>query len=462
MVTQQQIPLAVNTSKQSVAGMEYAQNWFIEKTLSGKYPIVYRSCEGYVVHTDLGTPQGIKCLYVTQSQLRAFAVTASAVYEVYSSGGFAKLGDVVMSGPKVVMADNGASVVMVDGIKGYSIDLATSTVAEIVNEAFYPASSVCEQDGFLIFERKGTAQFFKTGLYNLEFDALDYATAGGKSDTVQRIISLQRQLYIFKTDSIEFWYNAGNADFPFQRSQGAFIDHGAFRYTVSTIANTAYYVGSDRTVYALLGYSPAPISTPAVTKDLKSVDLADAIGMTYSVEDHWFYVLTIPKLKKTWVYDITMQNWFVRHSSVHGRHVMNDVIRFNNKNLIADFQAGMVYELTFAAGNDNGDQLERKFILPTINYGRMFRVLHSFELDMKVGIGKPYGLDADPQGVIRISKDNGKTWGNQHQTTLGKLGEYGTRVIWRRLGSSRQFTVEVSMSANIPDIHIGGAWIGLG
>lgn len=39
-----------------------------------------------------------------------------------------------------------------------------------------------------------------------------------------------------------------------------------------------------------------------------------------------------------------------------------------------------------------------------------------------------------PQVMLRWSDDGGHTWSNEHWRSMGKTGEYGTRVIWRRLG----------------------------
>jgi hypothetical protein len=40
----------------------------------------------------------------------------------------------------------------------------------------------------------------------------------------------------------------------------------------------------------------------------------------------------------------------------------------------------------------------------------------------------------DPQVMLRFSDDGGHTWSNEHWTSMGKIGQYYKRVIWRRLG----------------------------
>jgi len=44
----------------------------------------------------------------------------------------------------------------------------------------------------------------------------------------------------------------------------------------------------------------------------------------------------------------------------------------------------------------------------------------------------------DPQVMLRWSDDAGHTWSNEHWNSMGKLGTYGTRTIWRRLGMTEK------------------------
>jgi hypothetical protein len=40
----------------------------------------------------------------------------------------------------------------------------------------------------------------------------------------------------------------------------------------------------------------------------------------------------------------------------------------------------------------------------------------------------------DPQVMLRWSDDGGHTWSNEHWSPIGKIGAYGHRTFWRRLG----------------------------
>jgi hypothetical protein len=42
----------------------------------------------------------------------------------------------------------------------------------------------------------------------------------------------------------------------------------------------------------------------------------------------------------------------------------------------------------------------------------------------------------NPQAMLRWSDDGGHTWSNEHWASMGKIGQYGFRTFWRRLGMS--------------------------
>ena len=50
----------------------------------------------------------------------------------------------------------------------------------------------------------------------------------------------------------------------------------------------------------------------------------------------------------------------------------------------------------------------------------------------------------DPQVMLRWSDDGGHTWSSERWTSMGKIGEFGYRTFWRRLGSSRDRVYEIS------------------
>ncbi len=451
-----QIPLAANTSEQDISGNELLVNVYPRKSTGGKYPFNLINTPGLAFFLELPTSP-IKALH--QNGNRAFAVTPTKLYEIFNNGAYVELGDVELSG-RVVMEDNGSQLVMVDGAKGYYYDTSTNEVNRITAEGFYPASTVTYQDGYFIFDRKGTGQFFISNLLDVTFDPLDFATAEGQPDPLVAVLSDHREVFMFGTETIEVWYNSGAADFPFERNQGAFIEKGCgARYTVAKQNNTVYFVGSDLMVYQMTGYTPVRISSHAVEKTLKDVDLSDAFAYTYQDEGHLFYVLTIPARDLTWCFDISTGAWHIRQSYQFGRHQSNNAIFFNSKTFVGDFQNGRVYQMASNYYTDDGEPVIREFVLPTVNQGREFLTVDSLEFDMETGVGLTLGQGDDPELRVYFSKDGGNTYSESFKVgKIGKRGDYLTRAKVNRFGCARQFTFKVEISDPIP-IDIGGAWI---
>jgi len=65
----------------------------------------------------------------------------------------------------------------------------------------------------------------------------------------------------------------------------------------------------------------------------------------------------------------------------------------------------------------------------------------------------------NPQVMLRFSDDGGHTWSNEHWKSMGAIGKYGKRTIWRRLGATmkiRDRVYEVSGTDPVR-IYIMGA-----
>jgi len=457
MGKQREIPLTVNTSEQDISGSEVLVNVYPSKSTGGKYQFNLINTPGLAFFLELPTSP-IKALH--QNGERAFAVTATKIYEIFKTGEYKELGDVDFKGT-VSIADNGIQVVAVDGTNGYYYDSNTETTQKITDEGFYPATTVTYQDGYFLFNRKNTGQFFISKLLSADFDALDYATAEGQPDNLVAVLSDHREVFMFGTNTIEVWYNSGASDFPFERDQSSFVEKGcAAPYSVAKQDNTVFFVGSDLMVYSMAGYSPVRISNNAVEKTLKNIDVSNAFAYTYQNEGHLFYVLTIPENNITWSFDISTGSWHIMRSHVFGRHQASSSILFGLKTLVGDFQSGRVYILSSKYYTDHGEPIVRTITLPTVNIGREFISVSSLELDMSSGVGTVNGQGSDPVMMLQFSKDSGKTWSNLKEAKIGKLGEYFTRVKWNRLGAARSFIFRVTTSEPIP-IDIGGAFIEL-
>ena len=63
-------------------------------------------------------------------------------------------------------------------------------------------------------------------------------------------------------------------------------------------------------------------------------------------------------------------------------------------------------------------------------------------------------VTTNPQAMLRWSNDGGSTWSNEHWSNIGQLGKYQNRIIWRRLGWSRDRIFEVVVTDPIKAVIV--------
>lgn len=445
--------VASNSGRSKAENNSRLVNLFAEaQPQDSKTPVALYGTPGSMLYTTLPTSPVLGLHSIGRT---LYAVTPKALYSIAVSGEVKEIGEVVLSG-RVSMSENGRSLVIVDGKRGYAYDSEEDELAQLSGDGWYPANTVTYQDGYFIFNRAGTGQFFLSQLLSTEFDPLDFATAEGAPDDTLAVLSDHRELWIFNERSIEVWYNSGDPDFPFERMQGAFIEKGiAAPASAAKIDNSVMWLGSDGVIYRASGYQPVRISTFAVEYSISVGKIDDAFGYAYTEEGHAFYVLTFPTLRKTWCFDASSGLWHERSNLVFGRHKGNCYARAYGQHFIGDFQSGEVYTLRRDTLTDAGMAIQRIAISPSLHYNRHPITLHSLELDMQSGVGLTDGYGSDPQAMLSWSDDGGETWSNEHWTAIGKIGNYLTRVIWRRLGRFRQRQFKVVITDPVPVVILG-------
>jgi hypothetical protein len=260
-----------------------------------------------------------------------------------------------------------------------------------------------------------------------------------------------REIFLFGTTSVEVWYDAGTPDFPLARSSRRIYGSGLRGCVFGGKARQQRVLARlgclevEGIVYRANGYTPARISTNAVEYAIQSYgNISDAVAYTYQQDGHPFYVLIFPSADATWVYDVSTQLWHERAGFENGqfvRHRSNCQMSFNSEVVVGDYEDGRLYafDLDVYADDDQIQKWLRSWrALPTGQNNLKRTAHHSLQLDAETGVGLNDGQGSDPQVMLRWSDDAGHTWSNEHWNSMGQLGAYGTRTIWRRLGMTEK------------------------
>jgi len=322
------------------------------------------------------------------------------------------VGFVSGTGP-VSMADNGTQIFIAANPDGYIFNTATDTFAQITDPDFPGAVTVGYLDGYFVFNEPNSQRVWVTSLLDgLSIDPLDFASAEGSPDGLVSLIIDHREAWLFGTNSVEVWYNSGDADFPLTRIQGAYNEIGCIApYSVAKMDNSVFWLGADARgqgiVYRANGYQGVRVSTHAVEYAIQQYgNLADAVGYTYQQDGHTFYVLNFTDADTTWVFDAATGAWHERAGFRNGdfkRHRGNCHARFNGDPIVGDYQNGRLYAFDLDVYADAG--VTQKWLrswraLPTGANNLTRTAHHTLQIDCETGVGLP-GVDAfDPATEI--------------------------------------------------------------
>lgn len=442
----------------------------------GLEPAYLQRCPGLTLLATLGLGP-VRGLWTYGGY--GYAVSGNTLYKIDTNWNVTAKGTVTGTGP-VSMSDNGTQLFIAANGPSYIYNANTDVFAQITDPDFPGAVTVGYLDGYFVFNEPNSQKVWVTQLLDgLSVDPLDFASAEGAPDGLVSLIVDHREAWLFGTNSVEVWYDAGLQDFPLQRIQGAFNEIGCIApYSVAKLDNGVFWLGADARgrgiVYRANGYTGVRVSTHAVEWHIQEyANMADAVAYTYQQDGHAFYVLNFPSANTTWVFDVATNAWHERAGFLNGsftRHRSNCQMSFNNEIVVGDFQNGNIYafDLNVYADNNSIQKWLRTWrALPTGQNNFKRTAQHTLQLNCETGVGlnglvtpetiylqtesedylvtesgdyliadqvAPATQGADPQVMLRWSDDGGHTWSSEHWASMGKIGQYYRRVFWRRLG----------------------------
>jgi hypothetical protein len=288
----------------------------------------------------------------------------------------------------------------------------------------------------------------------------------------------------------------GGNPFPFQRIPGTSTQHGiAAKFSVARFGDSFCYVSRNSRgqsqIMQMKGYVPTRISNHAVENSITNQYVDDAIAWTYQLEGHECYVVSFPTLQLTWAYDLASGMWhkwlYTNNDGTYSRHRGNCCAVFQGMVLVGDYSNGSIYELDKQNYTDNGQNTRRLRRAPHLVSDLQRQYFDELQIQFQPGVGT-YGLSVAyngrfigdpyiiypnaeliigametvylgiktaintetptnyPQAMLRWSNDGGSTWSREYWVTIGQLGKYKNRAIWRRLGMARDRVFEVAIT----------------
>jgi hypothetical protein len=282
------------------------------------------------------------------------------------------------------------------------------------------------------------------------------------------------------TETFEVRYNSGVGTQPWIPLTGLVGPYGIaspFGFGLSPAGNfwiTRNAAGIGRFVVSS-GGAPTPVGTYAIDAQIDklaaSAGVSDAEVLIYDQGGHTTATVAMaaaqalnPSMPCSFNYDVEGKTWTKRGQwdAPHAKWGLwaprCHVIAFG-KHLVGDRSTGSIWVLDSTSATEvDGTGTRRLRRTPHLNQEHQRRPIDVLELLVDV-VGAPVQAPAqgsDPQMMLRVSKDGGRTWGNERRCGVGKVGEYRKRCQWTQLGAPADAVLEFSYSEPVPAAIVDG------
>ncbi|GEM17979.1 hypothetical protein [Gluconobacter oxydans] len=407
-----------------------------------------------------------RCAYQT-SQGDALFVMGDTLFKLNSDETILALGHISPGPYPVRISDNGTTLFVVDGGKntGWYCSMPSDpggdygVLTKMGDSAFYGSPTIALLDTFFLFVNPDTTNWYTSPAQfsdeaTTPFDSLYVASDATSLGTIVGLEVLGQYIWLFSRSQVEFWYDSGASDFPFQRVQGVTVEAGCISpYSIARIPTTAntpngamMWLGQDRSglarVYLGQQTSAVPVSTFPVDGALQAMgDLSGAVASVYQQDGHVFYVLTVPGKSSSWVFDVSAGLWHERCAlDADGNEVQIRPlfwIQAYGKVWACDRDNGAIYQVTPNALDDAGTPIKRQRAFPHLLTAGTRGIHRKFMLDMQQAANVTVNVD--------WSDDRGVTFGDPRPLALGTTGNFWP-TLWR-LGMARDRVYRLTWTA---------------
>lgn len=445
-------------------------NVFFERRADkDKGPVVIYGTDGLVQKYTLTTPLGqpVRALLGTQTKLlvvayNQFQDVAASGYPNYT----ANLSS--LSGQCSIALNAGATqAVIADGISGYLYTPASPSFTTLGASFPSGAQTVAYVSGFFVAEQPGTPYFWTSNANDgSTWNALAYAASSQYSDTMLAVDNLAGNLVLFAQQHLELWQNVGTTPVPYNPITSAVYPYGlAAIFSRAHIDQSIIFLARNAEgqlqFVQLVGYEARPISTPDIEWIINQFAVtSDAVALAYGRGAHKFYQVTFPTQNRSFLFDSTTGLWSdvqTGTSLTPVRHQAQLATYYAGTTLLSDYATNVLYTMSPTAYTDNGTPIVRELITRHLFSNYDLIRISSVYLDMETGVGLQSGQGANPFVMLQYSKDNGRTWSAERWASVGAVGLYRTRVLWRRFGRTRDALFRIRMTDPVKFVVIDGA-----
>lgn len=406
-----------------------------------------------------------------------FVVMGASLYSVDRFGAYTYINQLSTTNGRVSMSNNGLSasgvggdqLCIVDGVNTYIYNVISGAWTVLVNAS----SMVTYIDTYFVHALANSMAYQVSNIYDgTDLPSLAKAAVSATPDPIKAVMNLNNQLWFIKERSSEVHYNTKTSvslGSPFSRISGAVFSYGTIApWSVAIGADSilflAYQRNNDSSEFVGVARSKGStidiISPAAINYYINSFPYKeDAFAYCYSEDGHTFYVLTFPSSSATLVFDLTTEMWHERSTyngtSAVRRHIGNCYCYFQSKHYVGDYRTGKIYEMSSSFYSDNGDPIISRRITQHGYDSESLDLftIHKLTVDIESGVGN--SDDTSPVASLSWSNDGGHNFSSEYDASIGAEGNFRQRLVWRRLGVSRDRVWSLTMAGKHKKVVLG-------
>lgn len=369
---------------------------------------------------------------------RVFFVSGGTLYEVFQNAQPKDWGNVANDGlPASLAASPTQLLIASDGIS-YVFDLLKNTLNQVQALAGIAIAEVGFTDGFFLALQANSQLFYASSPEDATtWDLLNFGDVSVFPDVVLAMLVDHREIVLFGGSKTVFYYDSGNADFPFDVTPGSFIEMGiAAPASATRLDNSVFWIGADErgagVGWRAQGYSPARITNHAIEYEWSTYRdaggnpaIKDAIGYAFQDQGHTFWHVYFPTANKSWRYDVATGMWhqvgfWNQKKAAYDAHRSRCHVFGFGRHLVGDWASGNVYQMAIpqAAGaawsfaDDFGNSIRRLRRTPVVATEEEWMYFDDLTIDAEMGLGPEPPLTGPfdgPEAVI-LQDANGVLW----------------------------------------------------
>ncbi len=411
----------------------------------------------YVLHSFLGvkffgTAAGVDRGHFAHNGV-LYRVVGTTLYGVDQFAVHTNLGTIA-GNAQCIFTPMKADFVVVTGGAVHHYDVGTDTLALVTDADLETPNSAAFLNNQMIYDGDEDRFVISDVGDATSVNGLNYAAAESSSDDVIIAYTFDQTAYLMGSKTIEPWWNTGVGSPPFDRREGGIMPIGlGAKFSASHNDRFLYLLADDGRVYRIQGTNYTTVSSIALSNAIDKYNtITDAKGYCFTFQGQNFYVLTFPRENETWLYSESAKDWTNLSSGAGlGRHIINSYAFVFRKHIISDYRNGDLFEWDIDTYDENGSEIRRVRETGDITGALLGapgkRVeMSRFALVIETGTGLITGQGSDPQVMLQLSDDGGKSWSEEMWASIGKLGDFDIGVEWHGLGSfyRRRFRIAIS------------------